>query len=197
MLSTPTQPTPLTQAQINANQANPAYAAYPAVDHVTNQAVNQAGNPAYPAGYSPNDPRYSNNPAYPNDPRYSANDPRYPAPASLVPTPEQQDQARYLTELLNTTAATVASVVKRMDQATRGDQETLDLILTELRGLQASRDAYLGQAEAEKAARDKQAIQDRQAAPASTDARPHNWTTPDVRPEPTPFVPPVSHVVGS
>ena len=196
MLSTPTQPTPLTQAQINANQANPAYAVYPAVDHVTNQAVNQAGNPAYPAGYSANDSRYPNNPAHPNDPRHS-NNPAYPAFASLVPTPEQQDQARYLTELLNTTAATVASVVKRMDQATRGDQETLDLILTELRGLQASRAAYLGQAEAEKAARDKQAIQDRQAAPASTDARPHNWTTPDVHPEPTPFVPPVSHVAGS
>ena len=97
MLPTPTQPTPtpLTQAQINAQ--------------------NQA---AYPG---------------------------YPYPALVDPTPAQAEQDRYLTELLNTTASTVASVVKRMNESTRNDQETLDLILTELRGIQDGRASRLNQ----------------------------------------------------
>jgi hypothetical protein len=135
--TTQAQPVPLTQAQINANQA------------------------AYP-----------NNP-YPGNPNY----PYAPPPASLVPTPDQQEQARYLTELLNTTIQTVASVVKRMDQSTRGDQETLDLILSELRSLHAARTAYAGQAEAEKAARDTQAKQlasEKSVAPP-VDPRAHPW----------------------
>ena len=58
-------------------------------------------------------------------------------------TPAQQEQDRFLTELLNTTASTVASVVKRMDQSTRNDQETLDKILTELQNIQDGRASRL------------------------------------------------------
>ena len=115
MLPTPTQPTPtpLTQAQINAQKQ-----AYP------NGPVNPAA--GYPAGY----------PA-----------PNYPGPAFTTnPDPAQHEQDRYLTELLNTTTQTVAAVVKRMNESTRGDQETLDLILAELRGLQDNRATRFNQA---------------------------------------------------
>ncbi len=115
MLPTPTQPTPtpLTQAQINAQKQ-----AYP------NGPVNPVA--GYPAGY----------PA-----------PNYPGPAFATnPDPAQHEQDRYLTELLNTTTQTVAVVVKRMNESTRGDQETLDLILAELRGLQDNRATRFNQA---------------------------------------------------